>query len=60
LKVKIEPDSVGVFRDRLIIVSHLVSPHFASGHSRFMILIFVGPDCGALEFRGSGRQDSSR
>jgi hypothetical protein len=51
LKVKIEIDSFGVFRDRAIIVAHLVSPTPGCvAHPTFMIPIFVGRDCGALGF----------
>jgi hypothetical protein len=35
LKVKIEIDGVGVFRDRVIVVAHLVSPQFALRTIRF-------------------------
>jgi hypothetical protein len=49
LKVKIEADCFRIFFDRLIIAPHLVSPPFCVAHIRFMILIFVGRDCGALE-----------
>jgi hypothetical protein len=49
LKVKIEADCFRIGIDRLIISAHLVSPPFCVAHIRFMILIFVGRDYGALE-----------
>jgi len=49
LKVKIETHGFRLFLGRLIVAAHLLFPPIRVGHSRFLIWIFVGHDCGAIK-----------